>query len=434
MSSTFVQQFIEQGGARSTDRLPTWWKEFRSSALKKLETLEVPTRKDEEWKFLKLKTLARSSFVAESDATLSLSREEIASRLLPESSASTLVFLNGRFSSELSRVDELPDDVVLTNWQGLLDQDPGLVRDYVGANDFWKDDLFYNLNGANFEDGAVVLIPRNTVLEKPLHILYVGSGKEGSYASHPRNIIVAGENAEATVVEEYDGRDSGAYFHNVVNEISVGANATVKHFKVQRDSTDAFHIARNLITVAQDACYDATAINLGASVSRNDSYARFEGQNIDCTLDGLVHIRGNQTSDTHTALDHAQPNSRSFQLHKVIVDEGAHSIFNGKILVRKDAQKTSSNQLNQNLLLSNKAHIDTKPQLEILADDVICSHGATVGQLSEDQFFYLMSRGIEREHARALLTYAFAAEVLETITVESLRKALEAEVLAATVG
>ncbi|MFU8806480.1 MAG: Fe-S cluster assembly protein SufD, partial [Bradymonadaceae bacterium] len=227
----------------------------------------------------------------------------------------------------------------------------------------------------------------------------------------------------------YVGVEEGPYFHNVVNEVFVGANAKVEHFKVQRDGLESFHIARNIVNLASDSHYVSTAVTLGAQLSRNDSYALYEGTNIDCNLDGLAFVKGKQVADTHTAIDHARPHSRSYQLHKCIADESAHTIFNGKIFVRKDAQQTKSEQLNQNLLLSKRASIDTKPQLEILADDVVCSHGATVGQLEDEQFFYLMSRGIDEKSAKQLLTYAFAAEVIETITVDSLRLSLEEMVL-----
>lgn len=433
--SKFIEQFISQSERRPEEGLPTWLAEFRGAARERLNRIEVPGRKDEEWRFIRLNPLTSMEFLPESDVAGEADEDFVATRLLEEAQKTTLVFFNGRYQEALSQVSDLPEGVVVTNWGSAIAEDQlQVVRDIVGANDYWAEDLFYNLNSANFEDGALVLVPRNTVVEAPIHLLYISSAEQGVFATHPRNVIVAGEGAELTVVEEYSSVGEGAYFTNVVDEIAVGPNGGLKHYKVQRDAEEAFHFARNLITLSQDARYAAVAVNLGSALSRNDSYARYVGQNIDCTLDGLVHIRGSQVSDTHTAIDHALPHSRSYQLHKTIVDERAHSVFNGKIFVRKDAQKTDSFQLNQNLVLSKRAHVDTKPQLEILADDVVCTHGATVGQLEDEQFFYLRSRGIEEEQARALLIYAFAAEVLERITVDSLRDALEKEVLESVVS
>lgn len=428
--TSFIKQFITHSERRPEDGLPQWMAEFRQAAAKKLDTISVPGRKDEEWRFIRLNNLTSTEFLPESDVVGRADADFVTAKRLTEAEKSTLVFFNGRYQEELSTVADLPKGVVVTNWgSAQKSENLELVRDIVGANDYWADDLFYNLNSANFEDGAIILVPRNTAVEAPIHLLFISSGDKGAFAAHPRNVIVAGEGAELTVVEEYASLGEGGYFTNVVDEIAVGPNAGVKHYKVQREGQEAFHFARNLITLSQDARYAAVAVNLGSILSRNDSYARYVGQNIDCTLDGLVHLRGNQVSDTHTAIDHALPHSRSYQLHKTIVDDRSHSVFNGKIFVRKDAQKTDSFQLNQNLVLSKGAHVDTKPQLEILADDVVCTHGATVGQLDDEQFFYLRSRGIQEDQARALLIYAFAAEVLERIQVDSLRESLEEEIL-----
>lgn len=431
----FIARFIEQGNARSTDGLPSWWSDFRTDALRRLVTLDVPTRKDEEWKFINLSGLTAGDFVTAEVADVEVDEEALQERLLPESKTATLVFMNGHYAADLSNVEGLAEGVRVTTWSALREAgETDILRDYVDIAEFWEDDLFYNLNGANFEDGAVVLVPRNQVVETPIHVLYVGDGSDEEVAVHPRNIIVTGESAEVTVVEEYASFGGGSYFHNVVDEVSVGANSKVRHIKVQRDSRDAFHVARNIVALSQDSNYESTAVNLGADLSRNDAYARFDGKNIECTLDGLGFISGKQVTDTHTAMDHALPDSTSYQLQKNIVADRAHSIFNGKIFVRQDAQRIDSNQLNQNLLLSPRAQVDTKPQLEIFADDVVCSHGATVGQLQDDQLFYLMTRGMDEEQARSLLTYAFAAEVLQDIKVESLRDRLETILMEQTKG
>lgn len=428
----FVAQFLEQGGMQA-DECGAWLVRYQNDARAKLSEVSIPGRKDEEWRFIKLDGILKSGYLRNEAATFEVSADDVRQVSFEEEVAARLVFVNGQFQEGLSTRAGLPEGTLVTNWSELVRrEEQGALQEVLGSTQYWSEDLFYQLNGAGFRDGAVVVVPRNAVVEKPIHLLYLSGGAEGRFAMQPRNVIVAGESAEFTVVEEYRGEDEAEYFTNVVDEVLVGRNATVRHFKVQRDGECAYHIARNAIRLEQDANYVGTAINFGALLSRNDSYAYYNGENIDCTLDGLAYLRGEQVSDTHTAIDHRLPNSRSYQLHKTVVDDRAHSVFNGKIFVRQDAQQTRSEQLNQNLVLSKKGHVDTKPQLEILADDVVCSHGATVGQLEEEQAFYLMSRGIEKEQARAILTFAFAAEVLETITINSLRKALEAELMDTT--
>ncbi|TXD39411.1 Fe-S cluster assembly protein SufD [Lujinxingia vulgaris] len=429
----FIGESLAQPGPLADQGLPGWWAALRTESLGRITSIDVPTSRHEEWRFIKPATIFDTEFISPDDVSFEPDDEAIDAIKLAEDCAATLVYINGRFDSTRSSVAELPEGVVIADWSQILDHDQiDTLAEYVGTNDYFNNDVFYEVNTAQFGHGAVVLVPRGKVVEKPIHLLFLTTGEKGAVHANPRNLIVAGESAQLTVVEEYRGAGEGAYLNNVVDEVIVGANADVKHFKVQRESTDAFHVARNLVTLSQDARYISTAVTLGAALSRNDSYARYVGQNIDCTLDGLALVRGNQVADTHTAIDHALPNSRSYQLHKTIVDDRAHTVFNGKIFVREDAQNTRSEQLNQNLILSARGHVDTKPQLEILADDVVCSHGATVGQLEDEQLFYLQSRGIDEAKARNLLTFAFAAEVIETITVASVRESLADAVIAST--
>lgn len=424
----FAAQFVEHGGWAS-ENAPAWLMDFQKVARQKITSLTAPSRKQEEWKFIKIDSILKAGYLRNEAVPHSITTEQVSEMSFGDEVAARLVFVNGAYSQELSSIGNLPEGTIISDWSSFAaTKDTGLVEEVLGSVDYWEEDLFYQVNNASFRDGAVIIVPRNQVVEAPVHLLFVNDGREGRFASHPRNLFIAGESAEITIVEEHLGRE-GEYFSNVVDEVHVGANATMRHVKVQRESEAAYHVARNLIRLKQDSNYVGTALNFGAALSRNDSYAYYDGENIDCTLDGLAHLQGTQVSDTHTAIDHRLPNSRSYQLHKTVVDDRAHSVFNGKIFVRQDAQQTRSEQLNQNLVLSKKAHVDTKPQLEILADDVICSHGATVGQMEEEQAFYLSSRGIGSEQARAILTFAFAAEVLETITVDALRRELERELL-----
>ena len=421
----FVGRLNDHANGRSDEGLGDWWTSFRRQQIQGLVGEALPTQKHEEWKFISLKKLSRIDYASDGDVAALVDEEVLGQRAVEEARGARLVFSNGQFMTELSDTSALGEGVEVTTISrlrqaGELDR----LEAYVDIVDYWADDVFYRANGANFEDGAVILVDDGVVVETPIHVTYVG-GADKAFATHPRQIVAAGQSAEVTVIEEHISSRDSAYLTNVVAEFSVGKNARIRHIKIQDQGDQSFHIARNQVTLQRDGDYEATAVNLGGELSRNDSYTLFDGTNIECTLDGLVYLTGSKVSDTHTAIDHALPDSTSYQLHKAIVDDRAHSVFNGKIFVQQDAQRIDSNQLNQNLLLSDRARVDTKPQLEIFADDVVCSHGATVGQLEDDQLFYMLARGIDPENARALLTYAFAAEILEDVTIDTLRKRLE---------
>ncbi len=424
--SAFVQQLIDAFESRADDA-PAWLSAHQHAAQDTVRTLDVPTRRNEEWIFFNLRPLTSLEFRS---APARLPDEAAFDDLrLEEAAKSTLVFVNGQHVPELSVVEDLPEGVTVSTWKELSSSNQlDAIQSYVGQNKYYAGDLFYELNTASFEDGVVIVVPENVVVKAPIHILNISTAAAAPYATQPRNLIVAGESSEVCVVEEYVSLDDAVYFTNSVNEVIVGKNAHVEHFKVQRESTSAFHIARNLVDLADDCRYHSVAVALGGKISRNDTYASIDGREIDCALDSLVYVGGEQIADTHSIMDHRKPHSRSHQLHKVVVDDKAHTVFNGKIFVQIDAQKTSSYQLNQSLILSERGKVDTKPQLEILADDVVCTHGATIGQLEDDQLFYLESRGLDPITAKSLLTYAFAAEVVETINVESLKIRLEDQI------
>ena len=253
---------------------------------------------------------------------------------------------------------------------------------------------FVALNTAALEDGAFVHIPRSAVVEEPIHLLFVSTAHDGPTVSHPRTLILAGENSQATIVESYAGPAGQVYFTNAVTEVVVGENAVVDHYKVQRESVKAFHIATMQVQLARSANFSSHSIGLGGLLVRNDANAVSRRRRLECTLNGLYMASDRQLVDNHTAIDHAMPHCNSHEVYKGILDGHARGVFNGKIFVRQDAQKTDAKQTNQTLLLSNDAQINTKPQLEIFADDVQCTHGATIGQLSDDALFYLRARGI----------------------------------------
>ena len=284
---------------------------------------------------------------------------------------------------------------------------------------------FVALNTAALEDGAFISIPRNAVVDEPIHLLFVSTATEHPTVSHPRTLILAGENSQATIVETYVGPEGDVYFTNAVTEVVCAENAVIDHYKVQRESLAAFHIATMQVQLARSSNFTSHSIGLGGRLVRNDANAVLGGEGGECTLNGVYLANGRQLMDNHTAIDHAMPHCNSHEVYKGIIDGHARGVFNGKIFVRPDAQKTDAKQTNQTLLLSPDAQIHTKPQLEIFADDVRCTHGATIGQFSADALFYLRARGINKDDARALLTYAFASDIVSRIKVEPIRAQLD---------
>ncbi|QDG54667.1 Fe-S cluster assembly protein SufD [Persicimonas caeni] len=396
-----------------------------AAAREHLAEVALPAPKDEEWRFVRLRPLTNTEFVPADEIDASVNEAMVADYAVPEAEGKQLVFVNGRFSTELSDTSGFADEVFVGNLAA-LDDAPAEVEERLGQiAGYYADDYFLNLNAAGFTDGAVVVVPKDTKVEGVVHLLYISTESSKAYAAHPRNLVLVGQGSKMTMVEDYVGPHSSTYFNNVVNEIAVDASATLHHTKVQRDGQAAYHIGRTAIDLERGATYNSQTISLGAKFSRYDVYANGDAEEIDCTLDGLAVLSGEQVSDTHTVMDHRKAHAGSHQLHKMVLDDKSHAVFNGKIFVQPKAQIIDAYQLNRTLLLSDDAKVNAKPQLEIFADDVKCTHGATIGQLEEDQFFYLKSRGLNERDARNMLVYAFAAEVIETIPVDSVKKALE---------
>ncbi|MBW4690521.1 MAG: Fe-S cluster assembly protein SufD [Lyngbya sp. HA4199-MV5] len=288
------------------------------------------------------------------------------------------------------------------------------------------EDVFTALNTASFTNAAVIFVPKNVDVQIPIQLLFIATPKDRAPIAHPRCIVIAESGSKLTLIEEYVTLYDGAYFTNPVTEVWVGENAEVNHTRIQRDSVEAFHIGKTAVSQARDSRYTCNAVSLGAKLSRHNLEVHHTGEQTETTLNGLTIVGGEQVADTHSTIAYSHPHGSSNQIHKCIVDDRAHAVFNGKVFVPKAAQLTDAKQLSSNLLLSPKARVDTKPQLEITADNVKCTHGATVSQLDSDEVFYLQSRGIDEESARKLLTYAFAYEVIREIPVASLREKLAA--------
>ena len=404
-----------------------WLNKLRAEAVDRVGVLTVPTIRDEEWRFTDLSPLTKLSFQpVRMPADLTAADVE---RFCIEEATTRLVFVDGVHAPELSSV--APDGgVVVSNLSATAAAHAAAIESHLGRHVEFRDSVFAALNTAFLHDGALVVVPRDVSAAAPVHLLFIATQKGA--ASYPRCLLVAEAGSAVTVVEDYVALQPEGYFTNAVTEIALGDSSRVDHIRVQRDSGHAFHIANCAVSLANASRYRSVSVALGARISRYDLKVLHTGEGAECTIDGLALIGERQLADTHSSIDHAKPHGISRQLHKCIAGGAAHAVFNGKIIVRRDAQRTNSSQSSRNLLLTTKAHVDTKPQLEIFADDVKCAHGATVGQLDHEAVFYLTSRGLSDAAARDLLTYAFGAEVIDRIPVASLKLWLERAVLEQT--
>jgi len=421
---TFLQDLLDfQGSLNGKSELLD---EIRLKGAEGVRNTHFPRPKDEDWRFISLRDLYSDSYVLASD--LDVEVPDISDHYLPESQDARLVFINGVFSEQHSSTDALPDDVVIGNIARLAAEGSELLEKHLNQYADFEDDAFTSFNSAFLKDGAFIYIPKERKVEAPVHLLFVQTDADQNYFATSRSVIVADEGSDITLVEDHIGLGNNKYFNLPVVELKLEEDAFVKHTKIQRESREAIHIARTGAYVAKHSNYESYTVTCGAKLSRNEPRISQRDEEVEFTVDGLVLIDGNQVSDTHSVMDHRFSHADSHQLHKCVINGKAHSVFNGKIFVRKDAQRIDSFQENRNLLLSRKGTVNTKPQLEIFADDVVCTHGATVGQLEEDEVFYLKSRGLNEQQARELLIYAFALETIENITVDSVQELLVDEV------
>jgi Fe-S cluster assembly protein SufD len=402
----------------------------RKNRLARFEAVGLPTTRDEEFKYLPLHELTESNFAPAYGATVY--EGDLEAHPLRSLEGITLTFVNGEYAPELSNVSGLPNGARVMSLREALEQHEGLVLRHLGNVAHFDNRLgstndlrFVDLNDAFLSEGAFVFVSRGTVVETPIHLRFVNRADHGAFVAHPRLLIHVEENAQAKIVESHVGLDANPYFINAVTEIVVEANAILEHTKFQDESPAAIHLANIFATQGTQSTWTSNNVSFGASKSRNDVNVYVGGEHVETALNGTYVGRNKQIHDSHTRIDHALPNCHSFEVYKGILDDQSVGVFNGKIFVYEDAQKTDAKQTNQALLLSPTATINTKPQLEIFADDVKCTHGATVGQIREDALFYLRARGVPELQARNLLVYAFIAEVLEKISVEEVRDALE---------
>jgi len=422
-TNSYLRDFTGSDGG-SEAPAPEWLRALRASAAARFAAVGFPTRRNEEWRFTNVSPIVETPFALTTAAQSQLTAEGLSPFTYEGMGGTQLVFVNGHFDAGLSS-PVFPAGVVVSSLAEAMETAPDLVRSHLGQSAQFDTQAFVALNTAALEDGAFVHIKRGVVVEEPIHLLFVSVPAAGPTVSHPRTLIVAEENCQATIVESYSGAADKVYFTNAVSEVSVAENAVLDHYKVQRESLKAYHVATMQLQIARSANFSSHSIALGGLLVRNDANAYLGGEGIECTLNGVYLGNDRQVIDNHTAIDHAMPHCNSHEVYKGILDGHSRGVFNGKIFVRQDAQKTDAKQTNQTLLLSPTAQIDTKPQLEIFADDVKCTHGATIGQLSGEAMFYLQARGIPKEQARALLTYAFASDIVSRIKIDAIRAQLD---------
>ncbi len=425
---------------------PEWLQSLRKQGMTRFESLGFPTMKNEDWHFTSVAPISERVFRLATGAESNGDGERrgasrrkgdvtnpvgITPQLLDrfkfgEKDWHTLVFVNGAFAEELSGFASVGEGVRVSSLARAIKSGSELVERNLGKIARFDQHAFTALNTAFVSDGAFIELQPNTVVDAPIHLLFVS---DGDGVSHPRNLIIAGRHSQAVFVESYVSLREGEYFTNAVSEIVLGEGAHIDHYKIQRENENAFHVGTVQAREARDSQLHSFSFATGGSLARTNIYTSLDGDAATCTLNGLYLTDGTQHIDNQTSIEHIAPNCPSHEVYKGVLDGRSHGVFNGKVYVHPEAQKTDGKQSNNNLLLSPSARVDTKPQLEIFADDVKCTHGATVGRLDEVAMFYLNSRGIGRDTARTLLTYAFAADVLETIELEPLRKELERMVL-----
>jgi Fe-S cluster assembly protein SufD len=409
------------------DLSPTvpWLELVRNSAMDRFELLGFPTVREENWKYTNLAPLAKQSFVpANRPEKLTI---DVARFVYPETKTAHLVVVNGFLSEELSDKTALENVVAIDLLTAVSDARYNkIARAYLARNAGYHNNGLTALNTAFLQSGLFLLIPKNTKVETPIQVTFL---TDGETASFPRLLVVAEEHSSATLIESFVSTGEQQYFTNAVAEIIVKEGARLEHYRVQRESEKAFHTSLTSAELGRSGSYDTTSINLGGRLSRHDISVVMDNEGAECWVDGLYLAGGDQHTDTHSVIDHQQPHCNSYQLYKGILDGNARAVFNGKVFVREGAQKTDAMQTNKNLLLSPQARVDTKPQLEIYADDVKCAHGAAVGQIDQEELFYLQARGINPELGRSLLTYGFAEEVIEKIKIDSIKHQLDEIVL-----
>jgi Fe-S cluster assembly protein SufD len=398
------------------DKQPSWLFPLRKAGMARFAELGFPTLRDEDWRFTNVAPIAKLPFkpifqgIPEGLTSETVSRFTFGS--LP---ASRLVFLDGHYSANLSSPGTHGQGIIVSDLASAIVTHSSLVQKHLTRYAQTEKNAFAALNTAFFQDGAFIYIPGGKKLETTIHLLFISTSKEQGATSHPRNLVIAEKGGQAVILESYVSTNDSPYFTNAVTEIVLGEGAVLEHCKFQDEALSAFHVAAIHAELGRGCDLISHSIATGAKLSRNNIRTVLAGEGVECVLNGLYLTKGDQLADHHMVVEHAQPHCNSHEYYNGILDGRSKGVFHGRILVRQAAQKTDAKQTNKNLLLSEDATADTKPQLEIYADDVKCTHGATIGQLNEESIFYLRARGIGSETARRMLIHAFAGEITDRI-------------------
>jgi Fe-S cluster assembly protein SufD len=405
---------------------PIWLPILRQAGLISFAEQGFPTLADEDWRFTNVAPLTNLPLQPAGIAAFNGAESRALNEaLLSNLPGRRLVFVNGFFADKLSRLTALPAGVRVESLAAALSRDGSLIEQYLGKYAHTANNTFAALNQAFFGDGAFISVPENATLAEPVQLIYISSAKQKGETILPRNLVIAGANSKLTIVETYIHAGAAEYFTNAVTELVAGDNAAVEHVKLQDEAAGAFHIATIAGEFGRGSNVNLHSFALGSRLSRNNIRTKLAGEGLECILNGLYLTRGDQLADHHMIVEHAQPHCASHEYFNGILDDKSKGVFHGRIYVHPVAQKTDAKQTNKNLLLSDDATADTKPQLEIYADDVKCTHGATIGRLNDESIFYLRSRGIPEKTARRMLIHAFAGEIIERVKCEPVREQLD---------
>ncbi len=409
-----------------TAEQPSWLLARRRAGMARFAEVGFPTLQDEDWRFTNVAALAKLPFKPVLSANVSgITTEVIRGLTFGKLSAVRKVFVDGHYAPELSSADSQPAGAMITSLATALSAGSALLERHLGRYADGSRQPFTALNDAFFQDGGFIHLGPGVALETPIHLLFISTAREAGATTHPRNLILAEPGSRATVLESYLSLGPAAHFTNGVTEVVAGDNTRIEHCKFQDENLAAFHMAALHADLGRGSHFASHSIVTGGKLSRNNIRLRLAGEGAECLLNGLYVTRGDQLADHHMVVEHVEPHCNSHEYYNGILDGRSKGVFHGRIYVHQAAQKTDAKQTNKNLLLSEDATIDTKPQLEIYADDVKCTHGATVGQLNEDSIFYLRARGISAPTARRMLIHAFAGEIIERIQHEGAREELD---------
>ncbi|TVQ54650.1 MAG: Fe-S cluster assembly protein SufD [Phycisphaerales bacterium] len=431
LTETRMMQLSDLSSVEPTpaDRAPTWLRELAQRAIARFSEMGLPTTRDEEWRLTNIKPIASTNFRVPEELPANINAKDLERFDMPGLEGPKLVFINGLFAPNLSEIGALPDGVRLMPLTEAFNELSDELELHLGRYADIEKDAFTALNTGSFREGVFVHVPKGTKLDKPIRILNVSDARSEPIITNPRNLIVGGDECEFTVIEDYVSTGQDVHFTNAVTEVVVGKRANVSHYLIERESEKAFNISTLQIQQEEESNFASHTVLLGGALVRNNVRPVLNGERCDSLLNGLYLPAKKQHMDNHMLVHHARPNCDSRQFYIGVLDDDATAVFSGRIIVDQISQKTDAKQHSGNLLLTDRARVNTHPQLEIYADDVKCTHGATIGQLDEDAIFYLRSRGLSKEAARGMLIHAFAMESLERMQIAPVKDFIEQELL-----